>query len=197
MTIRQVQDSKNDCDFIFFLSNDPLVRANSFNPNKIKYSDHCNWFSKTLADKNTLFFLVFADETEKQFVGQIRFNRKAETSTECIISFSITKEFRGKHIARDFIELGIEELKKNWHTVETVTAEVKDENIASNKLFIKEGFKLVSSVNTFELKLSNYKLTDKKNMLRENTIQKTSEGGCRKSSSFYSGSCFKAGLLCA
>ncbi len=195
MTICQAQNTPTDLNLVFSLSNDPLVRANSFNPNKIEYSDHCNWFSKTLSAKNTLFFLVFADEAEKQFVGQIRFNRKTKTSTECIIFFSITKEFRGKHIACDFIKLGIEELKKNWHTVETVTAEVKDENIASNKLFIKEGFNLVSSVNTFKLKLSNYKLTDKKNMLRENTIQTTM--GRRNFSSFNSDGCFKAGLLCA
>ena len=151
MTIRQAQDSKNDCDFIFSLSNDPLVRSNSFNTKPIEYVAHCKWFEKTVADKNTLFFLVFADESAKDFVGQIRFNRESETSTECVISLSITEQFRGKHIAGEFIELGIEELKKNWHNVESVVAEVKDENIASNKLFIKEGFELISKVNTYRL----------------------------------------------
>lgn len=176
MIARKAQNNKIDCDMIFSLSNDPLVRANSFNTKPIEYADHCEWFSKTLADKNTLFFLVFSDENEKDFVGQIRFNRESEKSTECVISLSITEQFRGKHIACDFIKLGIEELKKNWHNVETVVAEVKDENAASNKLFIKEGFELVSKVNTFRLKLSNNKLSYKENILCKNTKQITRGG---------------------
>ena len=154
MTIRQAQDSKNDCDLIFSLSNYPLVRANSFNQNKIDYEEYCKWFEKTITDKNALFFLVFTNENEKDFVGQIRFKRELESLTECVISLSITESFRGKHIARDFIELGIEELKKYWYSVNTVVAEVKDENAASNKLFIKEGFRLVSKVNTYKLNIS-------------------------------------------
>lgn len=153
MNIRQAQDSKNDCDFIFSLSNDPLVRSNSFNTKPIEYADHCKWFEKAVADKNTLFFLVFDDENEKQFVGQIRFNRESEQSAECVISLSITEQFRGKHIAGEFIELGIEELKKNWHNIKTVVAEVKDENTASNALFQKKGFELKSTINTYKYNL--------------------------------------------
>lgn len=105
-------------------------------------------------DKNTLFFLVFADESAKDFVGQIRFKRESESSIECVISLSITEEFRGKHIAGEFIELGIEELKKNWHNIETVVAEVKDENAASNGLFLKEGFELFSKDNMYRFSFS-------------------------------------------
>ena len=154
MTIRQARDSKKDCDLVFSLSNDPLVRSNSFNTKPIEYADHCKWFEKTVADKNTLFFLVFADESAKDFVGQIRFNRESEASIECVISLSITEQFRGKHIACEFLELGIGELKKNWHNIESVVAEVKDENIASNGLFLKEGFELISKVNTYRFSFS-------------------------------------------
>ena len=154
MIIRNAQNKTTDCGFVFSLSNAPLVRVNSFNQKQIEYSSHCNWFTKTLADKNMLFFLVFTDESEKDFVGQIRFNRESEASAECVISLSITESFRGKHIARDFLELGIEELKKYWYSVNTVVAEVKDENAASNRLFIKEGFKLVSKINTYKLNIS-------------------------------------------
>lgn len=154
MHIRQAQNTPTDLNLIFSLSNDPLVRANSFNTKPIEYVVHCKWFEKAVADKNTLFFLVFAEKNEKDFVGQIRFNRVSESSTECVISLSITEQFRGKHIAGEFIEFGVEELKKNWHNIESVIAEVKDENIASNKLFIKEGFELISKVNTYRLSIS-------------------------------------------
>ena len=155
MYIRKAQSTTTDCNLIFSLSNDPLVRSNSFNQNKIEYSDHCKWFSKTLADKNTLFFLVFADETEESFIGQIRFKRESESSNECVISLSITEQFRGKHIAGEFIELGISELNEMWLDIKTVIAEVKDENTASNKLFLKEGFGLISKVNTYKLDIAD------------------------------------------
>jgi spore coat polysaccharide biosynthesis protein SpsF len=151
MKIRQANNKGTDLNLIYSLSNDSLVRANSFNQNKIEYEEHCNWFEKTLIDKNTLFFLVFVDETEAEFIGQIRFKRESENSNECVISLSITEQFRGKHIAKEFLELGIIELQKNWKNIYTIIAEVKDENIASNKLFEKEGFKLVSRVNTYKL----------------------------------------------
>lgn len=150
MIIRKAILSKNDCDLVFSLSNDPLVRANSFNQNEIDYSAHCKWFEKTLADKNTLFFLLFSDENENSFVGQIRFKRDSEEAESCLISLSIAELFRGKHIASEFIEQGISELKKNWCNIKTIVAEVKDENIPSNKLFLKEQFKLVSKVNTYK-----------------------------------------------
>ncbi len=151
MIIRLTKSNELDCNLIFSLSNDPLVWANSFNQNKIEYELHCKWFEKTVEDKNTLFFLVFTDESEKEFVGQIRFKRECENSNECVISLSITEQFRGKHIVKEFLELGINELQKGWKNIDTIIAEVKDENIASNKLFEKEGFKLVSRVNTYKL----------------------------------------------
>lgn len=153
MFFRKAQNVMIDCDLVFSLSNDPLVRACSFNTRPIEYESHCKWFEKIVSDKNTLFFLVFDDENEKQFVGQIRFNRKSEQSTECVISLSITKEYRGKHIAGNFLQLGIEELKKNWYNIKTVVAEVKDENTASNALFLREGFELISKVNTYKMNL--------------------------------------------
>lgn len=148
MTIRQAINTKQDCDLVFFLSNDPLVRACSFNTNKIEYEQHCKWFEKSVSDHDTLFFLIYDNDI---FVGQIRFSRKSEQSTECVISLSITKEYRGKHISCDCLQLGIDELRKNWCNIKTVVAEVKDENTASNALFLRGGFELISKVNTYKL----------------------------------------------
>ena len=149
MTIRNAQNNHKDCNLVFALSNDTLVRSNSFSQDKIKYKSHKKWYNNTLCDSNVLFFLVFDDSDERDFVGQIRFRREKETSKECIISLSITEDFRGKHIAGEFIRLGIEKMRENWHTIENVVAEVKDENTASNRLFMSQGFTLVSKVNTY------------------------------------------------
>ena len=156
MTIRPAQNTQTDRDLIFFLSNDPLVRSVSFNQDKIEYAEQCKWYGKTLADKNTLFFLVFADETERDFVGQIRFKRADEQAEECVISLSITEPFRGKHIAGEFMMKGIEEMQRMWQNIKAVVAEVKDENAASNALFMREGFELISKVNTYKLNIAKF-----------------------------------------
>lgn len=150
MQIRQVENTSEDCSRVYNLSNDPLVRINSFNSEPIIYENHVKWFNKVINDSDILFFLVFV---ENDFVGQIRFARRCEESKECVISLSITPEYRGKHIGRDFMDLGIIEMKKNWKKIEIVKAEVKCENEASNKLFMKDGFDLISTVNTYHKKV--------------------------------------------
>lgn len=150
MIIRKALDNEKDCNLVFSLSNDPLVRSVSFNQNKIEYSNHIKWYKDAVKNDNILFLLVFADESENDFVGQIRFNREKKNSDECIISLSITENFRGKGIGNQFIQLGIEMLKKQWKDIKTIIAEVKTDNIASNKLFVKEGFELKSSINTYK-----------------------------------------------
>lgn len=154
MLIRKAVNTQSDCKLVFNLSNDAVVRENSFNQGEIKYTDHCGWFEKTSGDKDVLFFLVFSDDTEDDFIGQIRFKRDSGDSTECVISLSITERFRGKHIAGQFIGLGIEEMRRNWPLINTVIAEVKDGNIPSNKLFQSKGFELTTRINMYEIKLT-------------------------------------------
>lgn len=154
MIIRQAKPIKSDCDLIFELSNDPMVRKASFNQEIIQYSEHCKWYEDNLANTNVLFFLVFNDIDEAEFIGQIRFKRNSERSSECIISLSMTKQFRGKHMALEFLELGIKELSKKWSLINTVVAEVKEENVPSNRLFSSYGFSLSSEANTYKLKIA-------------------------------------------
>lgn len=46
MIIRKVKDISVDCSLVYILSNDPLVRANSFNSEPIVYENHVRWFNK-------------------------------------------------------------------------------------------------------------------------------------------------------
>ena len=48
MQIRQVENTSEDCNLIYNLSNDPLVRANSFNSEPIIYENHVKWFNKVI-----------------------------------------------------------------------------------------------------------------------------------------------------
>lgn len=57
MIIRKVKDITVDSSLIYNLSNDPLVRINSFNSEPIIYENHVKWFNKVINDSNILFFL--------------------------------------------------------------------------------------------------------------------------------------------
>ena len=138
MDIRKAENTEKDCNLVFDLSNDPIVRANSFSTERIEYADHVQWYKKMLNDSDVLFFLVFDNA---DFVGQIRFKRESWQDEKCVISLSISEKFRGKGIAGCFLVLGIQELNKSWHEIKEVTAEVKKGNVASAKLFESAGFR--------------------------------------------------------
>ena len=55
MQIRQVENGENDCNLIYNLSKDPLVRSNSFNSEPIIYENHVKWFNKVINDSNIFF----------------------------------------------------------------------------------------------------------------------------------------------
>lgn len=142
MNIRKAEKKEKDCYLVFNLSNEPGVRENSFNTEKIEYVSHVQWYENAVLDCNLLFFLVFEED---DFVGQVRFKRKSKNDVECVISLSMTEQFRGRGIASTFLDLGIRELKKNWMNIKEIIAEVKSKNIASNKLFEAAGFRRVKT----------------------------------------------------
>ena len=79
MLIRLVSNSIEDCNLVFNLSNDPVVRENSFNTAPILYENHVKWYNKVINDSNILFYLIYDDD---HFVGQLRFSRTCEESKE-------------------------------------------------------------------------------------------------------------------
>ena len=82
--------------------------------------------------------------------------KKGKIINEDEISLSIAKDFRGKGFAQDFLKLGIESMMKEWFFIRKIIAEVKVENIASNKMFTKYGFSFVEKKaikNLYELNI--------------------------------------------
>ena len=121
---------KSDIKNVFELSNDDLVRANSINTNKILWDDHVNWFNNRI--KNTKEPFYIAETSEGNFVAQIRFNKEEDGF---VISVSIDKNFRGKGLGSKVIEKASKKLNEY-----PITAYVKNDNIPSQKSFIKAGY---------------------------------------------------------
>ena len=58
-----------DVDLLFKWANDPAVRNNAFNQEKIDYQEHKKWFKNRLEDKNTLIYILTKNSKD---IGQIR-----------------------------------------------------------------------------------------------------------------------------
>ena len=127
-----------DIEKVFQLSNDPVVRANSINTEKIKWEEHVSWFENRIKKAEEPFFIVQSFEGE--LIAQVRFDKKQET----IISISITEAFRGKGLASKIIQKSSAEsqLKK-------IIAYVKEDNLVSQKAFLKAGYQLRSKENGY------------------------------------------------
>lgn len=142
-----------DCLLYFKWANDPLVRKNAFNPEKIDLEDHKKWFSNKISSDSLL--LVFIMQNKE--VGQIRVDW--ERSGIGIIDFSIDSNFRGKGLSSkmlsDFTSLYARTKPKC-----RLKGVVKQENVASNKAFEKAGFSLVNveNVQSFPCFIYEYKI---------------------------------------
>lgn len=125
-----------DADLIplFHLANDQEVRKQSFSTNPITLQEHSNWFLSVLKNTNRLLFVFFVCDS---FVGQVRMDI---ADAKAVVSISLQAEYRGLGLASEMLRLALSELKKERIEVELVCAYVKEDNIASQKLFLKAGF---------------------------------------------------------
>lgn len=137
----------SDIDLYYEWANDPIVRSNSFNTEHIPYEEHVNWFNRVFQRDDVVLFVLMEDDMA---VGQIRINI---TDAVAEISYSISSEFRGKGYGGIIVSLLIERIKEDLPGIKTVCARVKPNNVASLKVFEREGFAKKEVV--FELDLKN------------------------------------------
>lgn len=145
--IELVPASIDDVKLLYDWANDASVRINAFNIEPIKWEEHINWFQSKLKSVHSKIFILYLD---KDPAGQIRFDYREDCWE---IDYSIDKKYRGKGLGKLIIELGI--LKLNHSDL--LKAKVKEENIASFKVFQQLGFDQIShesSIITFLKKLN-------------------------------------------
>lgn len=132
MFLRQVEEK--DCDLVFRWANDDQVRMNSFSCAEICYGDHIEWFNRKLNESERYFYILVHNGFD---VGLIRLDVEDQKGR---ISYSISKDFRGKGYGSTII-LMLEEKLKGCGSIEKLCGEVKYSNKASQKIFKKLGFK--------------------------------------------------------
>jgi UDP-2,4-diacetamido-2,4,6-trideoxy-beta-L-altropyranose hydrolase len=121
-----------DIIFYYILANDPEVRKNSLNTSFITWTDHEEWFTKKLNDRNSQLFVL---EAAGLPVGQIRFDI---VENDAHIDYSIAPFARGRGWGLHLISAGIDMIKQSKPL--RLHADVKRRNDISSTIFLRMGF---------------------------------------------------------
>lgn len=125
----------DDVKVIFEWANDDDMRINSFESKSIEWEEHVIWYNNKLSSNNSIIFI--AESEEHKNIGQIRFDKYLNYAK---IDFYITKEFRSQGFGCEILTKGIGLAFSHWIDLEFVKGEVKKENLASQKAFLKASF---------------------------------------------------------
>lgn len=121
--------TEKDMDLLLEWANENGVRAASFCSRPITREEHEKWFEKVLNSNHTFQFIY---EKKGLPVGQIRLETEQQSA---IISYSIAKEYRGKGYGKRMVEMLEREVHRNHPDIVELQAFVKENNIASQKVF--------------------------------------------------------------
>jgi len=124
--------TQEDRVFLFGLANDPLVRAQSFNPEPIQWDNHVNWFNAKILDPSTRIFILTAHGLA---VGMIRFEIK---DAAAVLNYALDPDGRGRRWATALVERGLRALAPQW--TGDIHAAVKAGNTASRLVFERLAF---------------------------------------------------------
>lgn len=119
---------------IYKLSNDSLVRKNSFYPGKIELTTHRKWFTQKLNDKNCVFFVA---KLNNDLVGQVRYQIDGHEAT---VSISIDDNYRGGGNGQIILRETLRRLKLERPEISNIIACIKPDNLHSIDFFQKIGF---------------------------------------------------------
>jgi RimJ/RimL family protein N-acetyltransferase len=119
-------------------ASDPQVRRQSFNSDPIPLAQHRRWFAGRL--NSPLALLRVLEDGDGLPLGQIRFERTAETDARAVIGVSLDRLARGRGLAPPLLELGLAELARCWGDGCEAYGEVRADNPASCRAFLGAGF---------------------------------------------------------
>ncbi|OHE76671.1 MAG: UDP-2,4-diacetamido-2,4,6-trideoxy-beta-L-altropyranose hydrolase [Verrucomicrobia bacterium RIFCSPHIGHO2_12_FULL_41_10] len=134
LTIRKANTA--DEAILFDWINDLEVRKQSFQQEYIDRSEHSQWFATKLVDPECV--LLIGEDEAGLPIGQVRFEMNAKMA-EAIVDISIDNSLRGMGFSEQLLGEAIKYWRKLNSTFK-LKAEIRDENIRSQQLFIKLNF---------------------------------------------------------
>ena len=132
MNLKLREASPKDCNQILQWRNDPDVRRYSLNSNIISPEEHQKWYQLALEREDIQIFILEEDCIP---VGQIRLTHWYD---ELVISYSIDRRYRGRHLGQRLVALMEDTILNNnilRRDGEYYVAYVKKDNSSSRRVF--------------------------------------------------------------
>ena len=126
-----------DASLIYAWRSDEEAVKNSFSKGHITYQSHEDWYRGQLDSSKSHMFIGLISEAKKEF-GVVRFDIGEEHV--CKVSIIIAPEWRGQGLSFEFLYACIDRFSRRNAVI--FIAEVKRENLASQKCFERCGFTL-------------------------------------------------------
>ena len=126
---------ENDSKDIFEWRNDKITRQMSHSSEIIDYENHSRWYSSSLDSESRILLICEDDSNEK--IAIIRFDI---SESSAVISINLNPTQRGKGLARSCLIGSIEFFSREYIGINNLIAEIKEDNIASQKTFLGIGF---------------------------------------------------------
>lgn len=123
--------TNEDMALLFEWANDRSVRNLSFCSEPISWETHVEWFQQMMHSQDVIQFIYECDD---KLVGQVRLRIHNGAG---LISYSIASEYRGNGKATQMLKLLERIVKKEYPELKELVAEVKEENLASRRVFEK------------------------------------------------------------
>ena len=142
---------ENDSKDIFEWRNDELTRQMSNTSEIIEWENHSRWYSNSLDSESRILLICEDDRNEK--IAIIRFDI---SESNAVISINLNPTQRSKGLAKSCLIKSIEFFSKQYIEIKNLIAEIKADNIASQKTFLGIGFtkyNLKENVGFYEKKL--------------------------------------------
>ena len=125
---------ESDMDMLFQWVNDKEVRKSSFQTKDITYEEHQKWFMDMLHREDVRQYIYVLNEEP---VGQIRI---LLTGEEAEISYSIAPKYRCMGYGKRMISALKSAVQEEYPGIRRLVAQVKPENVASQKAFLDCGY---------------------------------------------------------
>jgi len=163
--ITNVEKNDNDAKLIMAWRNDIETRNNFYNNNIFEWNGFKDIFYEKYFN-NTIPPLFALYNNEKIcFIGC----RDSSVKYNVEISINLNPNYRNKKLSTKIVKHTILYIKKNYPLINNIIAEIKIDNIASNKIFLNNNFKYIST-NTIKnniMNIYNYNM----NQTNKNTFQ--------------------------
>ena len=126
---------ENDSKDIFEWRNDEITREMSHESEITEWENHSRWFSSSLDSKSRI--LLICEDGCNEKIAIIRFDI---SKSNAVISINLNPTQRGKGLAKSCLIRSIEFFSEEYMEIKNLIAEIKEDNIASQKTFLGIGF---------------------------------------------------------